>query len=280
MDTGGTYTDAVAIDAATGEVLASAKAVTTRHDLAVGVSGALTRVVERLDVANIDMVSVSTTLATNAVVEGHGSPILVLLVGFDEAMIGRTGIGGAFGDAHIVAIAGGHDHYGAELAPLDTDAVSAAITEFGSRVRAVAVASTFAVRNPAHEHGVRDLVTAQSELPVTVSSSLSDSLDAPRRALTTALNARLLSRITELIAAVDRSLAELGVTAPVMVAKGDGSLAIAESVAQRPIETILSGPAASIIGAAKLTDLDDFIMTDIGGTTTDVATVSAGRYRS
>ena len=279
MDTGGTYTDAVAIDAATGEVLASAKAVTTRHDLAVGVSGALTRVVERLDVANIDMVSVSTTLATNAVVEGHGSPILVLLVGFDEAMIGRTGIGGAFGDAHIVAIAGGHDHYGAELAPLDTDAVSAAITEFGSRVRAVAVASTFAVRNPAHEHGVRDLVTAQSELPVTVSSSLSDSLDAPRRALTTALNARLLSRITELIAAVDRSLAELGVTAPVMVAKGDGSLAIAESVAQRPIETILSGPAASIIGAAKLTDLDDFIMTDIGGTTTDVATVSAGRPR-
>lgn len=279
VDTGGTYTDAVAVDAATGDVLASAKALTTRHDLAIGVSGALDRIVETLDVAHIDLVSVSTTLATNAVVEGHGSPILVLLVGFDEAMTERTGIAAAFDDAHIVQVEGGHNHYGAEQAPLDTATVRAALAEYGPRVRSVAVASTFAVRNPAHEHAVRDLIVGQTELPVTVSSSLSDSLDAPRRALTTALNARLLSRISDLIAAVDRSLDGLGVTAPVMVAKGDGSLAIAASVAQRPIETVLSGPAASIVGAAHLTGIDDFILSDIGGTTTDVGIVRAGRPR-
>ena len=279
VDTGGTYTDAVAIDASSGDVLASAKSLTTRHDLAVGVSGALGQVVETVDVANIDLVSVSTTLATNAVVEGHGSPILVLVAGFDDTMIERTGIEAAFGDAEVVSVTGGHNHYGTELAPLDLDAVAEALREHGPKVRAVAVASTFAVRNPAHEHAIRDVVMAQTELPVTISSSLSDSLDAPRRALTTALNARLLSRITDLVAAVDRSLSDLGVTAPVMVAKGDGSLAIAESVERRPIETILSGPAASIVGAAKLTGLDDFILSDIGGTTTDVGMVRSGRPR-
>ena len=279
VDTGGTYTDAVAIDPASGTVLVSAKALTTRHDLAVGVSEALAKVVEGQDVADVGLVSVSTTLATNAVVEGHGSPILVILVGFDEAMIDRTGIRAAFGDAHVVSIAGGHNHHGSEQTPLDVDAVRAALDERGSSVRAVAVASTFAVRNPSHENTVRDLVVEHSELPVTVSSSLSDSLDAPRRALTTALNARLLSRITDLVSAVNRSLDDLGIDAPVMVAKGDGSLAIAESVERRPIETILSGPAASIVGAAMLTGLADFILSDIGGTTTDVGMVRDGRPR-
>ena len=279
VDTGGTYTDAVAIEAASGTVLAAAKALTTRHDLSVGVSEALAKVVVDIDVSNIGLVSVSTTLATNAVVEGHGSPILVLLVGFDDKMIERTGIGSAFSDAHIVRIDGGHNHYGLEQTPLDTEAVAAALEEHASGVRAIAVASTFAVRNPDHESAIRDLIVERTELPVTVSSSLSDSLDAPRRALTTALNARLLSRITDLVSAVNRSLETLAIDAPVMVAKGDGSLAIAESVERRPIETILSGPAASIVGAAMLTGLDDFILSDIGGTTTDVGMVRDGRPR-
>ncbi len=279
VDTGGTYTDAVAISAVTGEIVASAKALTTRHDLAVGVSEALSSVVDTVDATNISLVSVSTTLATNAVVEGHGSPILVLLIGFDDRMAERTGIGSAFTDAVVVRIAGGHRHHGAEQEPLDTDAIKIALRTHAANVRAVAVASTFAVRNPAHEHQARELIEAATELPVTVSSSLSDSLDAPRRALTTALNARLLSRISDLLAAVDRSVQTFGIAAPVMVAKGDGSLAVAESVARRPIETILSGPAASIVGAAMLTGLTDFVLSDIGGTTTDVGMVRDGRPR-
>ena len=279
VDTGGTFTDAVVISATTGEVLHTAKALTTRQDLAIGVSEALTKVVSEVDVDDIALVSVSTTLATNAVVEGHGSPILVLLAGFDDKMVERTQIASAFGDAEIVQVSGGHDHFGSELAELDLECARAALAEHGSTVRAVAVASTFAVRNPEHEHKLSQVVEAETDLPVTISSSLSDSLDAPRRALTTALNARLLSRITDLLSAVDRSLAGLGITAPVMVAKGDGSLAIAESVARRPIETILSGPAASIVGAGVATGLDDFILSDIGGTTTDVAMVQNGRLK-
>jgi N-methylhydantoinase A/oxoprolinase/acetone carboxylase beta subunit len=279
VDTGGTYTDAVILDAATHRVLASAKALTTRDDLAIGVSNALDAISTSLDPERVALVSISTTLATNAVVEGHGSPILVFLVGFDEKMLDRTGISSAFADAVIVLIDGGHNHYGYEEAPLDTDAIRSALVQYGRSVRAVAVASTFAVRNAEHEHAVRDLVMAETDLAVTVSSSLSESLDAPRRALTTALNARLLSRISDLVDAVGRSLDMIGINAPVMVAKGDGSLAAAESVARRPIETVLSGPAASIVGAAALTGLDDFILSDIGGTTTDVGQLRAGRPR-
>lgn len=279
IDTGGTTTDAVTISTATGEVLSRAKTLTTKHDLAVGVSAALKMGAEGVQPADIAFVSVSTTLATNAVVEGHGSPILVLLVGFDDAMVERTGIESAFADSAVVRIDGGHDHYGNEQASLDLDAVAAALKTHGATVGAVAVASAFAVRNTDHEHRVRDYVAEHSDLAVSVSSSLSSALDAPRRALTTALNARLLSRISELISAVDRSVTALGISAPVLIAKGDGSLAVASSVAQRPIETILSGPAASIIGAAALTGLTDFVISDIGGTTTDVATVRNGRPR-
>src|SRR6185312_6784021 len=106
---------------------------------------------------------------------------------------------------------------------------------------------------------------------------LSSSLDAPRRALTAALNARLISRISLLIEAVGRAMASLNIVCPLMIVKGDGTLALAETVAKRPIETVLSGPAASLVGARWLSGLDDFIMSDMGGTTTDLGMLIAGR---
>lgn len=279
VDTGGTYTDAVLLNAVDHSIVASAKALTTREDLSVGIGEAVARVTSRRDPTTVALVSVSTTLATNAVVEGHGSPVLVILIGFDEAMVARSGIAPGFSDATIVSIAGGHDHYGLERAALDSDRIAAALAEHGEHVGAVAVASSFAVRNPAHERRARSLIETATDLPVTISSELSESLDAPRRALTTVLNARLLSRISELLAAVRTALLAAGISAPILVAKGDGSLAAADSVARRPIETVLSGPAASMVGAGVLSGLDDFVLADMGGTTTDVGIVTDGRPR-
>ncbi len=113
--------------------------------------------------------------------------------------------------------------------------------------------------------------------PVTLSTELTSSLDAPRRALTAVLNARLISRISLLIEAVRLAMAELHISCPLMVVKGDGSLARAENVALKPIETVLSGPAASLVGAKWLSGLDDFIMSDIGGTTTDIGILQGGK---
>ena len=281
IDTGGTYTDAAVIDAGAHRILASAKAITTKGDLAIGVTEAMTAAVAKLagevTAQDIRLVCVSTTLATNAVVEGHGNAAGLILIGFDAAMVKRTGIAAAFPGLPVVAVAGGHDHNGEERAPLDEAALAKAVDHIAPEVSAFAISASFAVRNNAHEVRAREIISGICDKPVTLSSELSSALDAPRRALTAVLNARLVSRITHLIEAVERAMAGLGITAGLMVVKGDGTLAKAEAVAKRPIETVLSGPAASLVGAKWLSGLDDFIMSDMGGTTTDVGILQHGR---
>ncbi len=281
VDTGGTYTDAAIIEAHGHRVVARAKAITTKGDLAIGVSEAITQALAQLpqglQASDIRLVSVSTTLATNAVVEGHGSAVGVVLIGFDAQMVERTGIAAAFPGMPVELVAGGHDHNGDAPVPLDTAALEAALERMAAKVDAFAVASTFAVRNAAHEHAARDLIVARTGKPVTLSTELSSSLDAPRRALTAALNARLISRVTTLIEAVNRAMVQLHIQCPLMIVKGDGTLALAETVATRPIETVLSGPAASLVGAQWLSGLQSFIMSDMGGTTTDLGVLLDGR---
>ncbi|MBL8789006.1 MAG: hydantoinase/oxoprolinase family protein [Rhizobiales bacterium] len=281
IDTGGTYTDAAVIDAGIHRILASAKSITTKGNLALGVGGAMKAAVDKLagsvKPGDIRLVCVSTTLATNAVVEGHGNAAGVILIGFDDAMAAKTGIANAFPGIPIARIAGGHDHNGDAVRPLDVAALTSAIETMSPQVTAFAIASAFAVRNNAHETAARDLIAKMTGKPVTVSSELSNALDAPRRALTALLNARLISRITHLIEAVRAAMDDLGIKGGLMVVKGDGTLASAETVALRPIETVLSGPAASLVGAKWLAGCDDFILSDIGGTTTDVAILAGGR---
>ena len=242
VDTGGTYTDCAIIEARGHKVVARAKAITTKGDLAIGVSEAINQAVAQLPAGlapqDIGLVSVSTTLATNAVVEGHGSPVGVVLVGFDDRMAERTGIASAFPGLPIIRIAGGHDHNGEPAQPLDLRALQQALDTVAGSVDAFAVASTFAVRNAAHEQALHDHIVAATGRPVTLSSELSSALDAPRRALTAALNARLIARVSTLIDAVQRSMAQLAIACPLMIVKGDGTLALAETVATRPIETI------------------------------------------
>ncbi len=279
VDTGGTYTDAAVIEAQGHKVVASAKSITTKGDLAIGVTGAIraaiARLPEGLSPENIALVSVSTTLATNAVVEGHGSAVGVVLIGFDQAMAERTGIAKAFPGMPIAMIAGGHDHNGDEAKPLDVEALGKAVAAMP--VDAFAIASAFAVRNPSHEQRAREMIAQATGKPATLSTELTSALDAPRRALTAVLNARLISRVSMLIDAVKRSMAEIGISCPLMIVKGDGTLALAERVALKPIETVLSGPAASLVGASWLCGRKDFIMSDMGGTTTDLGVLTNGR---
>ena len=283
IDTGGTYTDAVIIEHDTQKILGRAKALTTKGDLSIGVKEALATVMQTLPSgvksSAIGLVSVSTTLATNAVVEGHGSPVGVFLIGFDSQMAERTGIAKAFPNVPLRLIGGGHDHNGDPMISLDVAALVREAELLKGEVSAFAVASAFAVRNPEHEKIARDIIMRVTGKPVTLSTELTSSLDAPRRALTAVLNARLISRISMLIDAVRLAMGELHISCPLMVVKGDGTLARAENVAFKPIETVLSGPAASLVGAKWLSGLDDFIMSDIGGTTTDIGILQGGRPR-
>lgn len=279
LDTGGTYTDAVALD---GErrVLASAKARTTHWDLAIGISEALQILLaalpEGVQREHIVLVAVSTTLATNAVVEGRFSPICTLLIGFDERMVERSGLRRG-GGGSVVCVGGGHDAAGDEAEPLDVSAVQAAVAEYGEAVDAFAVAAMFSVRNPAHELLVRERIRADCDKPVTCSHELSAQLDAPRRALTAALNARLTPQIRHLLDSVQDVLRREHIGAPLMIVRGDGTLVSSQVALEYPVETVLSGPAASVVGASFLSGLRDFLVSDMGGTTTDVAVVAAGR---
>mgnify|MGYP005837491055 CR=1 FL=1 len=276
IDTGGTFTDAILLDEA-DRLVAKAKALTTKHALVEGVRQAVDAVLADAPKAPIGLVGLSTTLATNALVEGHGAPAGLIMVGFEAAALERAGLRRALRQDPVAMIAGGHDAGGGERAPLDLAAAEAAIRAMAGRVEAIAVTALFAVRNPAHERRVAEAVTRLTGLPVTCSHELSVRLDAPRRALTTLLNARLIGEIHRLIAAVRGLLAERAISAPLMVVKGDGSLVTAETALARPVETILSGPAASVVGAAFLSAARDVVVADIGGTTTDVAFLRNGR---
>ena len=281
IDTGGTFTDAVLYDERVGRVVAAAKALTTRHDLAVGIRGAAEAVLRDSGVgpASVALVSLSTTLATNALVEGQGGRVALVLVGFDAAAASRAGITDALRGDPCVRIAGGHDAAGSTREALDLAALDRAITGIEGPVAAFAVAGMFSVRNPEHEIAVRDRLRDRTGLPVTCGHELSSRLDGPRRAMTCVLNARLVPIIERLLEAAERSFRALGISAPMMVVRGDGALVGAEVARLKPVETILSGPAASLVGASHLTGERDAVVSDIGGTTTDYALLSEGRPR-
>lgn len=279
LDTGGTYTDAVALDG-DRKVIASAKALTTHWDLSIGLGGAIRAVLSKLPEGirreHISLVAVSTTLATNAVVENRFSRTCTVLIGFDDQMVERSGLK-RDGGGVIVRVRGGHDATGQESEPLDEAAVDAAVRDHGADVEAFAVAALFSVRNPSHERRVHDRIRSLSSKPVTCSYELSSQLDAPKRALTAALNARLTPQIRHLLDALGSVLESEAITAPLMIVKGDGTLMRAQVALEYPVETVLSGPAASVVGAGFLSGLDNFAVSDMGGTTTDVAIVVDGR---
>jgi N-methylhydantoinase A/oxoprolinase/acetone carboxylase beta subunit len=279
IDTGGTYTDAVLWSETTG-VAAKAKSLTTRHDLAVGIAGAVDAVLEktRLEPKAIKLVSMSTTLATNALVEGQGGRVALIMIGFTQTDLHRDGLEKALGTDPLVFCEGGHDVHG-NARSLDLGPLEGALPDLAKSVSGFAVCAYFATRNPAHEIVARDLIRERTGLPVTASHELSAKLGGPRRALTTLLNARLISMIDRLVAATEGFLEKRGIDAPLMVVRGDGALVSAAFARQRPIETILSGPAASLVGARHMTGLDNAMVSDIGGTTTDVAVLDHGRPR-
>ncbi|MDP6355500.1 MAG: hydantoinase/oxoprolinase family protein, partial [Planctomycetota bacterium] len=252
--------------------LSKCKALTTKADLTVGIAEAVDNL-DHVPFQDVKYVAVSTTFATNALVEGVGGTVGLLLLrcpGFEEDSISH---------APTSVLNGRLSISGEVLEDLDGDDAHRAVTELLERgdVEALAVSGYASVRNPCHELQVKEIIRELCDLPVVCGHELASSLGFIKRADTAVWNARLLPLIGELIESIRLILGRRGIEAPLMIVKGDGSL-LAESLAmERPIETILSGPAASIIGGQKLCGLDDASIVDMGGTTTDIARVRGGR---
>lgn len=270
FDTGGTYTDAVMIDFGNGSVISSAKALTTRDDLSKGIRNSLIDI-DKKYFRDVKMVSLSSTLATNSIVEGKGCRVGLLAVGreFDRSIPVDMS----------TTISGGHTLSGKEAEPLDEDGARAFFKAVKGHVDGIAITSYLSVRNPEHEKRLQEIAKEIIDVPIVCGHQLSSSLGFNERTVTCVMNARLIPIIKDLMDSVKKVMKEKGIDAPLMIVKGDGSI-MGESVAlERPIETILSGPAASLIGAKVLTGKQDAIVMDMGGTTTDVGILRGGQPR-
>jgi N-methylhydantoinase A/oxoprolinase/acetone carboxylase beta subunit len=276
IDTGGTYTDGVLLDYHSREVLASHKSLTTKRDFSIGIE----QVIENIhleDPSAVKMVSISTTLATNAIAEGKGKRVALFLIGYDPELIASFKMEAQFATPDYYYFDGGHDLYGNEKRPLDLPAILAKVTAIKDRVDAIAVSSYFSPLNPEHELRANKAISGVCGLPIVLGHQLSTKLGSVERATTAALNASLLSVLQDFIIAVRRAMERRQIDAPLMVVRGDGTLMSDELAARSPVETIHSGPAASAIGGRFISGLDDALVLDIGGTTTDIALVRDGQ---
>ncbi|MFQ5576703.1 MAG: hydantoinase/oxoprolinase family protein, partial [Anaerolineae bacterium] len=276
IDTGGTYTDGVLLESATRRVVAATKTLTTHHNLSICILQALDALLPA-DPARVKLVAISTTLATNAIAEGKGRPVALFLLGYDPELVRRFNFDKRFATAHFHYFQGGHDLYGREQAPLDVAGIVKQATTLQNSVDAFAVSGYFSPFNAEHEEAAFEAITAITDRPVVLGHQLASRLNSVQRATTATLNASLLSILQTFIAAMRRALTERGVTAPLMVMRGDGALMSAAVADHRPVETVHSGPAASAIGGRFLAGQDRALVIDIGGTTTDIAVVDGGQ---
>ena len=277
VDTGGTYTDAVILENEE-RVIAFSKSLTTHSDLSLGIGSAIKQAINQKNIKpeKISLVSLSTTLATNALVEEQGDRVALIMIGFKDSDLEKHSIFDALSGDPFLVIEGGHNYAGFEKNPLDKIELSSWVSKV-TGISAYAVCSQFAVRNPEHELEAAEIIRKLTDKPVSLSHQLSAKLNGPKRALTAILNARLIALIDLLIIKAEYVLENLGILAPLMVVRGDGALISAAQAREKPIETILSGPAASIVGARWLTGENEAIVSDIGGTTTDIAVLMGGK---
>lgn len=276
IDTGGTYTDAVLLEYDSRQVLATDKSLTTKRDFAIGIE----RVIEGIEVddpSEIRMVSISTTLATNAIAEGKGKRVGLLLIGYDPELIDSFNMGARFATPNYHYFAGGHDLYGREKEELDLPGILAKVSEIKGDLDAIAVSSYFSPLNPEHENRVYQAVSRVCDLPIVLGHQLSTRLGSVERATTAALNASLLAVLQDFVVAVRRAMENREIDAPLMMVRGDGTLMSDDFASRTPVETIHSGPAASAIGGRSLAGLDDALVLDVGGTTTDLALIEDGQ---
>ncbi|CAA7601026.1 Hydantoinase/oxoprolinase N-terminal region [Acididesulfobacillus acetoxydans] len=268
IDTGGTYTDGVLLELKMGKVQAKAKSFTTHEDLTLGIRACIDKL-GLADWKEVALVSLSTTLATNAIVEGRGCRVGLILIGHEPS--------GELPAQEVAMVGGGHDIKGNPQAPLDLGALLRAIRNLQGKVDTLAISGFLSIRNPEHELQAWREVRKVWRIPVVCAHQLTTALGFHERTVTACLNARLLPIVAELLTALRAVLSEKDIEAPVMVVKGDGSLMSEAMAREKPIETILSGPAASIVGAMFLSGRKRALVLDMGGTTTDIALINGGQ---
>ena len=297
IDTGGTYTDAVVYDLTNKKVLGTAKALTTKQDLSIGILQALDALpAEPLKKAEI--VSLSTTLATNACVEDRGGNAKLIFLGGDANVINKNGKTYGLPPSHEMYIQESYTKFSGEIErEPDWEMFCTNIESDFQGLDGVGIIEMNAMRNGAVvEKKAKELFLQKHDIPVICSHELFNELNCLQRGASALLNARLVPVIREFLAAIKEAMTLRGIKAELIIVRSDGSLMSEEFAHIRPVETLLCGPAASVLGSAYLAQesgsaafspTDEIamqfhnnecnsIIVDMGGTTTDIALIKNG----
>ena len=265
LDVGGTHTDVVLLNQQ--GLQKKIKVNTDPSDLFQSVLSGLDAITDGIDVSDIDRIVLSTTLTTNAIAQNKIPPVGMIVSsgpGIDPEFY-RT-------NSHYYAVSGSIDHRGREIKAIDT----AEIAKIAGRLEDVGIAHVgivgkFSIRNSSHELQIRKILE-NSFKKIFMGHRISGSLNFGRRIATTYLNAAVYPLNRDFFHAVRKSLAAKGLDLPLRLLKADGGNMKFESSVDYPVQTILSGPAASVMGAVAFgPEKEDTLVMDIGGTTTDMA---------
>jgi N-methylhydantoinase A/oxoprolinase/acetone carboxylase beta subunit len=271
IDVGGTHTDAVLIGRE--GVVACAKLRTDHDNLLETIREALQSIASVCGPGCVSRLNLSTTLSTNAIIEGTADPVGVFVSGGPGIDPEAYRLG-----EHYYVLPGAIDHRGRETAPLDLDAARAGLAACRRDGVAVHAAVTkFSTREPAQELALRELLRQGSD-HVSLGHEFSGRLGFGRRIATAWANSAVWRLYNGFCDAVERSVAELGLAPGIIgVLKADGGTMPLSVSRSAPVQSILSGPAASVMGIIAACDItQDSVILDIGGTTTDMAVFAAG----
>ena len=272
IDVGGTTTDAVLIR--NGEVCSTAKVSTEPENILNSLLEALDAISRDISPKQLERVVFSTTLITNLIAEGKTDQVALVL-------IPGTGINPAsysFPDSFYLK--GAIDFRGREIQALDAAEARKTVNlirELGfSRA---AIVSKFGQRNPFHEQVIEEIFREiYPDCKLELGHKVSGKLNFPRRIATAMLTSSTRARYQKFVEDVITALEERNIKAPVYILKADGGALPIKKSTEFPVETIFSGPAASMIGALALSpEGETSVVVDIGGTTTDLALILSGK---
>ncbi len=277
IDTGGTCTDAVIYRFEDKKILAYGKASTTKNDLAIGIGNALDELPRDL-ISQAEVIALSTTLATNACVENKGGRAKLIFFGINPENVSRTGKEYGLSNMEQLIFVDSKTKPNGEIVKFpDWEDFQKNISTWLADCDAVGIVELFAQKTGAQlEKKAKELIQKELGIPVVCGYSLFAENNIIKRGASALLNARLIFVIEEFLEAVKKALEERNIDIPFVIVRSDGSLMNGEFTATRPVETLLCGPVASVMGAAELTSEENCIVVDIGGTTTDIAFVKNG----
>ncbi|MDR2943672.1 MAG: hydantoinase/oxoprolinase family protein [Methanosarcinales archaeon] len=267
IDAGGTYTDAALVDMDDRRILQSQKALTTYPNPLGGIRNVLD-LLNPETLKQVKLLSVSTTFATNTILEKNGAAVALILIGSQKVPLHLKD--------NCVVVRGGHNYRGAENEPLDLEGIREYVLSVKDKVSAFAVSSFYSILNPEHERAARDLIHELTGYPVVCGYELAQALGAYERGVTAYLNASLLPVARVFLEAVAEETKRRGMEVKTTMLKCNGAVAMFGEVMERPVETIFSGPAASVLGASFLSGKETCLAIDVGGTSTDVSMIEDG----